>query len=551
MEKIIKTKKAEKMRKIYYILVIMIIVMSSCNSKWDDYYFGTSNTEENMDMTIAQYLASHPEYSKFNEMLTKTGLTQELGKEQQITLWVPNNTAMDASGISENDTSRMKYHMNHLPFLRTDLKNGLRVLSLNGIYFQITTKHDSVFTNDSQVLKSIRLKDGVIHEISKLMKSRVNIYTYLKSLSDDYSMIRDSIFKYNEVRFDKSNSVPIGVDKTGNTVYDSVFYIYNPIFSTVKFDSEFEQFTVMLPSNKVINDCFNTLQSTYANMGKTVAKADSTLAWTWIKQAMFFRGELKDDALKAKDISSAYGRVWRTTVQQIDPTVMYMSNGVVYNVTKIKIPNNVIISRIKSLVEYWQYQDADKIYPGTDDLYTFTGIVGSPSVFVADATPKPTVLPNYNVLQITGDANSTDEFSVEFPPLEKYYSSVDGKYHCRVMKVPTGEYNLYMGFQSTGHPYVFVYFNGKQAGNEIQASLSSPWNYDRVTETEKDLNPTNGTAKWDGLGGSVGIVNVTNEDGTDGMASFKIKVKYSKNEASGTKRMRIYHWALKPTANNY
>ena len=127
MEKIIKTKKAEKMRKIYYILVIMIIVMSSCNSKWDDYYFGTSNTEENMDMTIAQYLASHPEYSKFNEMLTKTGLTQELGKEQQITLWVPNNTAMDASGISENDTSRMKYHMNHLPFLRTDLKNGFRL----------------------------------------------------------------------------------------------------------------------------------------------------------------------------------------------------------------------------------------------------------------------------------------------------------------------------------------------------------------------------------------------------------------------------------------
>ncbi|MDP4272215.1 MAG: hypothetical protein Q8909_19160, partial [Bacteroidota bacterium] len=72
-----------------------------------------------------------------------------------------------------------------------------------------------------------------------------------------------------------------------------------------------------------------------------------------------------------------------------------------------------------------------------------------------------------------------------------------------------------------------------------------------VTDTEKDLKPTNGTAKWDGLGGLVGVVNVTKEDGTSGMASFKIKVKFSRNEASGKKTLMIYHWALKPTANNY
>jgi hypothetical protein len=532
------------MKKIYYLLVSALILLSSCNEKWADYYSGSSNTEENMNMTIVEYLAAHPEYSKFTEVLTKTGLNSELSKDQQITLWVANNTAMDASGVTETDTLRMKYHINHLPFLRSDLKNGLRILSLNGIYFQITAGGDSVYANSSKVLKSIKLKDGVIHEISALMKSRINIYDYLKGLGDNYSMIRDTIFKYSVERFDKANSIPISVDKTGNTVYDSVFYVYNPIFDKVKFNSEFSQFTIFLPSNEAINDCFQTLQSTYSKMGKTVVKSDSTLAWTWIKQAMFYNGEIT--TFNTTDISSAYGKIWRTTVQQLDrANPINMSNGIIYNVTKLKIPNNVIITRIKSLVEYWEYQDADKLYPSPDDLYTFTGITGNPTVFVADATPKPTILANYVVLQASGIVDSNDEFSIEFPPLERYLNAADGKYHVRVMEVPTGEYNLYMGFRASAHPYVYVSFNGVQVGTEIQAGLSTPWNYDRVTETD----PT--TAKWDGLGGIVGVVNVTREDGANGMASFKIKVKWSRNDPAGTKKLQIYHWALKPTANNY
>jgi len=532
------------MKNIYYLFVSAVILLSSCNERWADYYSNSSKTEENANVTIAEYLAAHPEYSKFTDMLTKTGLNKELTKDQQITLWVANNTAMDQSGITDNDTIRMKYHINNLPFLRSDLKNGLRILSLNGIYFQITAGGDSVYANSSKVLKSIHLKDGVIHEISALMKSRINIYDYLKKLGDDYSMIRDTIFKYSVERFDKANSIPISVDKTGNTVYDSVFYVYNPIFDKAKFNSEFSQFTIFLPSNATINDCFNTLQSTYTKMGKTVAKSDSVLAWTWIKQAMFYNGQITN--FNTTDISSAYGKIWRTTVQQLDlANPIYMSNGIIYNVNKLKIPNNVIITRIKSLVEYWEYQDADKLYPSPDDLYTFKGITGNPTIFVADATPKPTILANYVVLQASGIVDSNDEFSIEFPPLERYLSAADGKYHVRVMEVPTGEYNLYMGFRSSAHPYVYISFNGVQIGNEFQTSLSTPWNYDRVTETD----PT--TAKWDGLGGIVGVVNVTREDGAAGMASFKIKVKWSRNDPAGTKKLQIYHWALKPTANNY
>ena len=533
------------MRKIYFFIASLFILFVSCNDKWAEYYFGSSAMEELPDMTIVEYLEAHPEYSEFYSMLKTTGLDKELSKDQQITVWTVNNEAMTASGIEQTDTLRMKYHINHLPFIRSDLKDGLRIRSMNGIYFQISKKNDRLYANASEITKSIRLKNGVIHELASLMLSRINIYDYLKNLDDDYSIIRDSIFKYNVVLFDKANSTPLGVDKEGNTVYDSIFYIHNPLFESAEFNSEFKQFTVLLPSNQVIHDCYSVLASTYQKMGKTVERADSALSLQWLKEAMFYDGEITD--FSAKDINSSFGRVWRTTVQEIDTdNPVNMSNGILYKIKKVKIPNNVVISRIKSLVHYWEYQD--HIYPDSLDLYTFKGLFKAPSVYTADATPKPAILPNYVVLTVAGDPDATDELSVEFPPLERYISEEDGKYHVRVMNVPVGEYNLYMGFWSSSHPYVNIYFNGVQIGGEIQPSLSTPWNYDRVTETEIERDPINGTKKWDGLGGLVGVVNI---DG-DGMASFKIKVEFSKVMATGSKKsMAIYHWALKPTANNY
>jgi len=477
-------------------------------------------------------------------MIITNGLEDELKKDQQVTVWAVCNDSMAVSNVDANDTLRIEYHLNHLPFIRTDLKNGLRILSLNGIYFQISVLNNKLYANASQVLKSVRLKDGVVHEISRLMKSRVNIYDYLKGLDDNYSLIRDSIFKYNVEQFDVTNSVPIGVDKEGNTIYDSLFYIYNPIFETVQFNSEFKQFTVFLPSNDVIKDCFTTLEDTYQKMGKEVAKADSALALQWIEEAMFYEGEIT--SLGTTDVKSAYSRVWRPGIQLVDmDNPEYMSNGVIYKMTKVKIPNNVIISRIKSLVHYWEYQD--ELYPAETDLYTFKGLARAPEVYTGDATPKTAILPNYMLLQLTGDPESTDEFSVEFPPFERYVSPDDGKYHARVLEVPTGEYNFYMGFRSSGHPKVNIYFNDVLVAANVDVSLSTPWNYDRVTETEIERDPVNGTKKWDGLGGLVGVVQIPG----DGMASFKMKVEFASLNPAGSKKMQIYHWSLKPTANNY
>lgn len=546
------------MKKIFlyttYILLTLFLV--GCNDNWDDHY-KSGNKEVELDQTIEEFLAENQEYSEFASMLKKTGLDGELNKDQEITIWIVDNDAMQLSDVAEDDTIRMQYHINNLPFISADLKNNLRIRSLNGIYFQITAKNEELYVNDSKILKSYRLNNGVVHVIDALMKSRINMYNFLKGLSDDYSIIRDSIFFYDTKVFDKANSVPIGVDKTGNTIYDSVFYTYNNLFEKAKFDSEFNQYTVFVPSNEVIENCFNTLSDSYTKMGKTVTQADTVLAIQWIKEAMFYNGILTD--FSALDIKSSFSRVWRTTIQEIDENnPVDLSNGKLYYMEKVKVPNNIIITRIKSLVEYWRYQDPADLFPSPNDLYTFTNplkkVATDGKVTYSISTTDNSGVPDkaqhllafYTTLDITGDPDNTDEFSVEFPPLERYQDGVS--YKVRVMEVPTGEYTFYMGFRASAHPYVDIYFNDKLVQESIQASLSTPWNFDRVTETSKDRDKINGINKWDGLGGLVGVVNV---DG-DGMASFRVKVKFNKlDNAGAAKRMQLYHWSLKPTENNY
>jgi hypothetical protein len=114
------------------------------------------------------------------------------------------------------------------------------------------------------------------------------------------------------------------------------------------------------------------------------------------------------------------------------------------------------------------------------------------------------------------------------------------------MKIPPGEYNLYMGFSAPKpgtHPNVDIYFNGNFMMT-IASPASNPWHYDRNNNT---ITPSCGGKKvWDGYGGLIGTVTIP---GTQ-LTSFEITVKYNRRTV-GKRKISIYHWCLVPTANNY
>ena len=523
------------------IFILIVVLLTSCSDKWDTHYNNNFNDEDISPLTLYEYFEGDADYSQFFNLLKEQNVADQLSRDQELTVWAVKNDNYDISVVGSIDLSLVaNYHVNNLLLKNSDFKSGLRIPMLNGVYLTLTMQGDDAYANGIKIISNHRFKNGVVHEIGSVLKPLTNMLDYIVLLDDNYSIIRDSIIFYNEQAFDRAGSIPTGVDLTGNTIYDSVFYTYNPLFDTINFSSEYKQFTLFLPSNDVISGTMQKLKTQYDLMGKTLTGSDSILAINWIKRAIFQEGEITDYGSEL-DLVSPFGKVWRTSVQSVDQSsLQQLSNGIVYNVTNLKIPNNVIIDRIKSLVHYYEYLTPEQ----QAELYKIKGATDF-QIFKGDETPVSGFY--YWLLEATGDENSTDEFSVEFTPIG--YDETTGE--ASVMKVPPGEYNLYMGFRSKGHPYVDIYFhtgpdlipdNWAPVATEIPAANSTPWNYDRVNETDPNIK------KWNGLGGLVGVVEVTGNE----MTTFRIKVKFNKLQAVGaSKKMQIYHWSLKPTANNY
>ncbi len=609
------------MKKTAFFLILAVCCFVACNDNWDDYYEASSQSGSVdsttattvLDMSIAQFFEEYEEYSDFYTQLNEVGTTESLNADQELTLWVVNDSVLKVAkeayasdSLFATDTARFKYHVNYLSINRNQLKNGARLKTLNGIYIQITIAEDgTVYANDSKLIETFRLNDGVVHVIDAMMVPRLNLYTYIEQLSDDYSMFRDSIMAYSEKVFDASKSTPLGVDKTGNTIYDSVFIIYNPMFDTVQFDSEFQQFTCFVPSDSVMIDCFDKLNETYRAIGRPylgvkesvnkfsendtfpyLGQKDIELAVNWVKRAAFYSGTLSAADATAADVYSAYAHQWKNydqagnEVQVIDAeNPEELSNGRVYFVKDLKIPTNVVITRLKQYLFHYEKISAPEmlakyfcIKGATRTTISDDATIPAPAVNAGDWTSPAWAEysytyfhtnednePVYTYLRSISDDTQEGDFSVSFSPItpDSWNSVVE-------YKIPAGEYTLYMGFRAKGMCTGNIWFatadtqsgdlelqedgdvklvsGYKLIATNIDFTAATPWNFDRAEGGEM-TQYSSGKNRWNSNGGKVGTVLVEGE----GMQSVRIKVQY----VSGEKALYPYHWCLIPTENNY
>jgi uncharacterized surface protein with fasciclin (FAS1) repeats len=329
------------------LMALGTMLMGACQKNWEDHYKEGEENEIISPLNVLAYLETQPQYSAFVAKLKELGLDKELERDHTLTVWVVPNEQMAAlADLGFEEEYIMKYHINSLVFDKTKLKTGLRLMTFNNKYLTVEVVGDQIRVGDATIVKGNQLcKNGVVHEIDQLLKPDVSIYDYLEKLGDSHSIIRDTILAMNDTIFDIANSIPVGVDSKGNTVYDSVFSITNPIFSKANIMSEFDQVTMFLPSNEVVEECFDNLGELYSQFGKSFLREDTLIAFTWIKEAIFYNTLIENYG--SEDLTSAFNRLWKPDVQLVDPDYMRMSNGRIYNVTKLKIPNNVHIKMIK------------------------------------------------------------------------------------------------------------------------------------------------------------------------------------------------------------
>ncbi|RKD90957.1 hypothetical protein [Mangrovibacterium diazotrophicum] len=569
-------------RSFLYIVVALLLLSSACTEKWDQHYMPenkevASDLIEVASMSAEEYIQSNTDLTSIASLFTEQNVFTELeSKDQLFTVLVYSNSVMSGAQI-DDPAFFANTCVSDLAFTPTKLVDGLSIRMWNGKYLAVavdkTTNTTDYYIAESKISKIIQVDNGYVYLMSSPIYAPKSMYEVLNALGDDYSMFKDLVFSYEEQTFDRSNSVPVGIDNTGNTVYDSVFVTKNLLMDRYSsggseswnMRSEFYSSTMLIPNNTLVEGALTkAYQDVRDALGREPNANDTLKFEQYIIKSAFYDYVISADSLNGvTDIYSVSGYIegessstsgvqWKPTVQRVDTSnPVQLSNGVAYYTTALKIPNNVVIYRIKNRFYIWEYCDETQ-------KAEYFKTVGMQNFDVKDEGgfgplgPWPFI--PYKTLRAypTADAIANKSVvSVEFTGISL---NEDGT--IAVVMVPPGEYNLRMGFRNQSFPYRDqVYVNDVLVNDNVNPNT----HYDRTAlgypegYVWKDYYAISNRANYyDCDGSEVGIVTI---EGTE-LQPIRIKVESNSLttyafDGSSKAYYQTYCWTLRPTANNY
>lgn len=542
-------------------IITALILLISCTDTWDSHYKEQEEVINNdniisISSSTKQYIESEASLSSMYALFKDTKVLEQIEANDHVTLLVVEN-----ENISHSEDMTSTYlaenHVAAIAISPANLINGERVLMQNKKYLnistQVTNKGTTYYFNNAEVKKIIKTTDGYIYVLNSFAQSPKSLYETIESLGDNYSIFREMILSRNEKVFDKNASTPIDVDNTGSTIYDSVFIITNPYFNAKGFDlnSPALTATLLIPSNKVVNEAISTAKQNLKDWG--MQRADSIIA-NWVFQSAFFKEQYtKNDFENNIDLKSVFDKQWRTTVQKVDlDNPIEMSNGLAYHIDWMKIPTNVLIYRVKDHFKWYEFltqEDKEKYYQTENLTYNKCETkVAAWSGWPAGGFP---LIENRVLIYSLVDKTSVD-YSLKFTPFH-YEEGKGGKsYTADSYKIPPGEYDLCLGFmqKKNNAETITISFNGKPLANKVSLGATTfhfdrggqgyPEGYDTSKATDSKR------ANYDRDGGKVGVIEVT---GAPKEIELTFQGKFG--SATNTSDPVFHHWCLKPTANCY
>jgi hypothetical protein len=592
----------EKAKTLFHFAVCMLLplaggggVVVSCANLEDDTHYKQADSEiANEELKIVglgsrEYMAQRGDLSQMNQLFEQQGIYDALSQKGQLsTLLVVTN---DCFSQPEGDAAFItRSHVSDISISPANLQDGTRLMMWHGKYVNVSIDSlgregniaGHIFFNNGAVREVIKTTTGYIYIISDMIQTPTSLRDYIDQLPAEYSVFRNMVQASGGREFDRAHSKAVGINEQGNTVYDSVFIYTNTFFDAVGFDMNSESLTatLLLCSNQVISDALadaharlERWQAGDANLGHRTPTHDTWLGCNdsimlqWILEAAFHRKhytteDLSNHGVDTPDLNSIYNRQWRPSMQQVDTQhPIELSNGTVYNVTRLHIPNNVLIYRLKEYFYYYESCTAEQ----KEQYYKAAGLTyKSCETEVTAWTPWAGVWPTHENRFLRFDkasgVNDDDGFQLDFTPLRM----VGGE--ARPFLVPPGTYRLAMGsVQNAGFDIICsVLANGQEiARSPIRTwGTSTAYHYDRGT-TLPNRHPEGydhtyvreqgGNSKADNYhtDGGLMIEEVEVPDVNGDGSAVPIVLRLRCNNWAGKTNLKLHHWCLRPTVNNY
>ena len=559
----------------YYILVsacCLLAGLCSCTDEWDSHYTQKEPVIDNVDIVIVDepvsaYLKNESSYSSMYGLFEKSGIFQILDEKKSLyTMMVVNNqnatrTASEDGTDNSADIFLAKAHITDAAISPSNLKEGQRLLMWNGKYVKVTTQDEltgeaKIAFNGAVVKKVIKTTDAYVYELEDYINTPKSLMEVLEGLNDDYSIFREMVMARVEKVFDKNASTPIGIDPTGNTVYDSVFTFKSPYFESKKMNlySESMHATMFIPSNALVENALQDAKERLKDWG--LERADSILN-NWIFQSAFYNVEYKREDfgnVSKPDLISIFNQQWRTTINAVDlDNPVEMSNGIAYYVTSLRIPTNaVLIWRIKEFFcPAWNSPLTDtekltyyKLYPeeGTANYKNDNNVLCTGTKNYAGVHQPNSNWPaiDYSALrfQLIDD---TQKGVLEFKCF-RMEEHVDGTHTLIPYTLPPGEYYFYWGsYGKYSRVNATFYLNDMKIRDMTDTEMYDI-NWDRGGGGYNEIYNT--VSNYDRDGKEIGVVTIEGDQPVE----LNVRIEFTKGV---NRNLSPFHWCFRPTENCY
>lgn len=596
---------------IYLLAFSAVMLLGACSELSDKDYFKNIETTVNsdelvvVDMSSEEYLSKEPEYSSINELFKSHGIFTALEQKNQLStmLVVENSDFQAPAGKEAEIDNAVKAHVSDIAVSPANLKtegNNMRIMMWHGKYINVDLDDAArnegkiaghIMFGTSAVKKVVKTNSGYIYVLSSLLNIPKSIYDYITNLDDNYSILRDSILASGTKEFDKKNSKPIGVNDEGNTVYDSVFIYKNTHFLEKNFDLSSESLTatLLLTSNAVVEEAIADAKVRLQKWGlwdEWNAERQYNFEYTmrhWIMDAAFFDKKLTPETLLSKDeendmLTSIFSKYWKTSVQQINPTPIELSNGIAYQVTRLHIPNNVLIWRLKEDFSIYEFCSAEQ----KESFFQMLNMqFKACTTAIAAWTPLQGVWPKHEcrTLDLTVGDDASGDWQLVFTPCKRIFETYPTRMEMvkkdwlksnltvtgiKPFPIPPGKYTL--SFGSKQNQNMEITFKVRVKGSTDVVAVSDPITLGSTTTFHYDRNPgkfiegydpsadnlsTNKKAgNYDTDGGTV-ISELEIPDVKGDGSPVEITVEIASPTWNGNTTMVFNHWCLRPTKDNY
>lgn len=553
---------------------------TACDDEWytEESLTGNNKQVEEVGMSAADFLKSEADYSQMLQLFQSQGILDEMQQRgMKYTLFVVGNENL--STLTEDSLYTAQAHITTGLFTPSSLTDGSRLLTWTGRYVDVEKSVyaqneendeniglDSIAISGIMVKRMFKVQDAYIYELDRLIEIPRSLLEILERLPDEeYSLFKGMVGKYAQRTFDREASKVLGINDAGNTIYDSVIVVRYPYFEKNGIDltSALARMTMLIPNNELLTQAIDRAHAEIAswnefeeNMAAELdrdtkgeitgySRADSIIE-QWCFQCAFFNEELKPEAFHNSekiDLTSAFGKQWRTTVNKVDTdNPISMSNGTAYYMTSLKVPQNVLIYRIKDYAKFYQYlSDVDKSAFYLLDNMKFNRVTRD-----AEAWTPGEGWPIHEDISVWFDCadQTTQNCAITFYPYH-FHLNGDNSYAVQPYMIPPGEYSFHIGFGNVKnmHGPLDIYVNGEKVRTLLESEISG-FSRDRASGGYPEGYNKSLHDKYDRDGGQVAIVTIKEMQ--------RLEIRYQAH-GWGDKGNRInpQHFTFRPTANCY